>query len=98
MSLVADTKQLMPSTSSTLSKEDSAQLQQQVDNLKSVWDNTVQKRVIPSKTTQFLAYEQLTMRQEAKEQIFLAIVAPAGFGKSHLLTVFMKHEPLHGRQ
>ena len=48
--------------------------------------------------TQFIAYEQLTMRKEAREQIFVAIAAPAGCGKSHFLKVFMKYEHLHGRQ
>ena len=52
-------------------------------------DNTLQQRVVPIKTTtQLLAYEQLTMCQQAEEQHFVAIAAPAGFGKFHFLTIF----------
>ena len=48
--------------------------------------------------TQIIAYKQLTMRQEAGRQHFVATVAPAGSGKSHLLSVVMKYEHLHRRQ
>ena len=38
------------------------------------------------------------MRQEAGEQIFIAIEAPPGFGKSHVLRVLMMYENSHRQQ
>ena len=48
--------------------------------------------------TQIIAYKQLTMRQEVQEQIFIAIAAPAGYGKSQFLKAFVKSEHLHRRR
>ena len=99
ISLVADAYAPMPGTLRSHLPKDSEKLQHQVQDLKLVWDKDLQQRVLPAKpTTQFLAYEQLTMRQQAGVQVFVAIVAPAGFGKSHFLTVFMLYEQLQGRQ
>ena len=69
-----------------------------VENMKKVWDENVCQYVYAKPaTSQFLAYEQLTFRQEHGDPLLVCLHAGAGYGKSHLILTFLKHEELHSR-
>ena len=57
------------------------------------WQDFEPKRPVP---TQYLAYRAILKRMECPMSFFIALVAPAGFGKTELLTALRLHCALHG--
>ena len=69
-----------------------------VEDMKKIWDCKSNGYVYPQHaTSQFLAYEQLTFRQQLEDPLLVCLHAGAGYGKSHLILTFLTHEELHCR-
>ena len=67
--------------------------------LKSVWcSRTGIYKEADKPTSQYKAYNQLTLRQQHGKPMYIIIHAEAGYGKSDLIMVSMLHEQNHGTE
>ena len=74
------------------------ELEAKVHGMKLRWNTSKMVSELSDKpTSQYLAYDQLILRQKARLPILICLHAGAGYGKSHLLCAFLAYEKLHKR-
>jgi len=70
-----------------------------IDAMRRVWNPSAEAYEYPAEgTSQSRAFEQMQFRQQGAGSMFVCLYGGAGYGKSHLLLVFLDEERKSGRE